>query len=229
MIERTNIIDFGRYRIVTITTGKPWQAHAYLVVFQPTGDQVLLDPGDEAQELIKIVLEYGAKLRLVMLTHGHHDHIGAAAEVCRHFDIPCRLHMADVRLLRHAPMYALRFAGKKIQAPEDYLLLDGGDTFEIGEETLRVIHTPGHSPGSVCYHLGGVLFTGDTLFRERVGRTDLPRADSTQLHQSVDRILMEVSHDTIILPGHGRRWTIGQAVAWWRETAVSPPAFDRFE
>jgi glyoxylase-like metal-dependent hydrolase (beta-lactamase superfamily II) len=178
----------------------------------------LVDPGNAAARILEILLASGGQLRHVLLTHAHHDHVAAAAAVCRHFGLIPELHTADRRILRHAPLYALRFSGLKIEIPERCRTYEGEPEFEFGERCITTIHTPGHTPGSVCYLIDGFVFTGDTLFYKRHGRTDLPGGNRDLLGQSVARLLDVVSPDSLLLPGHGGTWEASQARDWWRET-----------
>ncbi len=205
----------GDFQVDTFITGAPWKENCYLVRHVPSGQQAVVDPGDDA-EAISQAMTAGGPLRYVLLTHAHHDHVGAAAAICRRFDVPCDLHQADVRLLRHAPMYALRFAGKKIDAPESLRPFEAAPGLQLGGEAITVLHTPGHTAGSVCYCLPGVVFTGDTLLREGVGRTDLPGADLALLKESVTRLLAQLPPEALLLAGHGRPWTAAEAGRWWQ-------------
>jgi hydroxyacylglutathione hydrolase len=207
----------GDYQIDTFVTGAPWKENCYLVRHLPSGEQAVLDPGDDAETIISAIAE-GGPLRFVLLTHAHHDHVGAVAAICHHFNLPCDLHQADVRLLRHAPMYALRFAGKKIDPPEVVRTFEAAPAFQLGGQAMTVLHTPGHTAGSVCYCLAGAAFTGDTLLHEGVGRTDLPGADANLLKASVTCLLAQLPPETLLLAGHGRPWTAAEARAWWSST-----------
>ena len=148
----------GEYNITTIPTGEPWNENCYLVHHSFSGEGVLIDPGGSAELIIRSVEETGMRLRYILLTHAHHDHVGAVAVVCRRFQLPCQLHMGDARLLRHAPMYALRFAGKKIEQPEPAVIYDGQPVLEFGSQSIAIMHTPGHTTGSVCIDFGDFIF-----------------------------------------------------------------------
>ena len=117
-MERLPDLHAGHYRVKTLVTGGTWKENCYIVQHD-SGDLCLIDPGDDAEEIISVVEESQGTPRKILLTHAHHDHVGAAAAVSRRFDIPCELHQADLRLLHHAPMYGLRFANKKIEVPKD--------------------------------------------------------------------------------------------------------------
>jgi hydroxyacylglutathione hydrolase len=219
----------GEFDIQTIKSGAPWKENCYLVRHLPTGEQAVIDPGADAETIIRAVIANGLDLAQLWLTHAHHDHIVAVAGLCRHFGISCHLHKADQRLLRHGPMYALRFAGLQIEAPTDVKLFETPCQFQLGGSRVDIIHTPGHTPGGVCYSLEGFVFTGDILTYEHVGRTDLPGGDETLIKASVNHILENLPAETVLFGGHGRPWTVHQARSWWQTAQSDPPRVDSFE
>jgi glyoxylase-like metal-dependent hydrolase (beta-lactamase superfamily II) len=212
--------------VTTIVTGQRWKQNCYLLEHPASGDAVVIDPGDDADEIWRALSARGSRLRYILLTHGHYDHVGAAASIARMSGLPCSLHRADTRTLRHAPAYGLRFEGKRVEPVdlEDVTLFDDGQTFPLAGYDITAIHTPGHTPGSVVYCVAGRAFTGDTLFHRRIGRTDLPGGDAATLESSIERLLDRLDDDTVVLPGHGRPSTIGDVRAWWaseRNTATA--------
>ena len=217
----------GGCDITCIVTGNKWKQNTYIVTQASSVNTVIVDPGDCGELIIGQIEGAGAKVRRILLTHPHHDHVGAAQLVSEHFGIACELHTDDVRLLMHAPMYALSFAKKKITAVSNFRPL--AELAPVGEEpAMRALHTPGHTKGSVCYLFDGFVFTGDTLLYEHVGRTDLPGASAEDIARSIGRLLDAACDETTIFPGHGRPWTIGAAKRWWRETGASPARYDNF-
>jgi hydroxyacylglutathione hydrolase len=219
----------GQYRILRIVTGEAWRENCYLVTHVPSGELAVIDPGDDADSIIRSVLESGGRLRHILLTHAHHDHVGAVAALCGRFDLACDIHKDDARLLRHAPMYAMLFAHKHIEPPGPLRLFEDQPALQLGERSVHVIHTPGHTFGSACYDFGGFVFTGDTLLYQCIGRTDLPGSDAKTLAASVTRLLDLLAGDTVIFPGHGRKWTLSEAKNWWREVAASAPQHKHFD
>jgi len=210
-------------RVVTLVTGGEWHVNCYVLRDIATGDQIVLDPGDEPVR-IAAELTNGGVVKGVLVTHAHHDHVGAVAPLCRELGLPAQVHSADQRLMRHAPMYAQRFANRMIEVPapvEAFASL----SFKLGDSSFQIVPTPGHTQGSVVLATQGAVFTGDTLLREHVGRTDLPGANARQLAESVTALLDRSADDTIIFSGHGRPWTIGEARVWWADAAAAPPAF----
>jgi hydroxyacylglutathione hydrolase len=226
-VESTHSV--GPYRILRIVTGEIWRENCYLAIHAPSGQMALVDPGDDADSIIRATVESGTRLQHVLLTHAHHDHVGAVAALYRRFGLACEVHDDDVRLLRHAPMYALRFAQKQIETPAPFRAFKDQPTFHVGEQPVQVIHTPGHTSGSVCYNFGGFVFTGDTLLYQRVGRSDLPGGDPKLLVASVNQLLERLPGDTVVFPGHGRPWTLGEARTWWGGAAGSAPEHKQFE
>ena len=217
----------GTCNITCIVTGEKWKQNTYMVTQLSSSNTIIVDPGDNADLIINHIQGRGGRVTRILLTHPHHDHVGAAAQVSEHFNVACELHKLDVRLLMHAPMYALRFANKKISSVSRF------QPFEelhmgSGAPALSSIHTPGHTKGSVCYLFDGFVFTGDTLLYQHVGRTDLPGGSAEEIAGSVSKVLGHLSDETLIFPGHGKPWTIGEAKAWWRETEITPPRYNNF-
>ena len=219
----------GEFGIQTIRSGAPWKENCYLLRHLSTGEQAVIDPGADAETIIRAVLANGSELAQLWLTHAHHDHIGAAAGLCQRFGLPCSLHKADQRLLHRGAMYALRFAGLQIEVPTNVQFFETPCQFQLGGHRVDVIHTPGHTPGGVCYALEGFVFTGDILIYEHVGRTDLPGGDEMLIKASVNHILESLPAETVLFGGHGRSWTVTQARRWWQTAQSDPPRVDSFE
>ena len=227
--RRGGLLGADQLQIDTITTGGPWGANCYLLTHRITRELVVVDPGDEARKIIEAITARDAMVRAILLTHAHFDHVGAAAELSRHFELPCQLHRDDLRLLRHAPMYAARFAQKRMEPVDSYATYDMAPSISIAGQDLSFYSCPGHTRGSVAMRLGDVVLTGDTLLNGCVGRTDLPGADLASLIASVQMLLQTLPPHVVVLPGHGAPWTVGQARAWWRSAMSDPPQYDRFE
>ena len=187
----------------------PLETNCYLVYDEETRDCLIIDPGAEGEKVFPVVAEENLKPAAIINTHGHIDHIGANRDMKDKYDVPLYLHPADKDLTTRFHQLELSlFLGAKDSPPADHPLHDG-DRIRVGNGALRVLHTPGHSPGSVCLQAGDFLLSGDTLFFEGVGRTDLPGGDARQLERSIRDRLMTLPDETEVLPGHGPLTTIG--------------------
>jgi hydroxyacylglutathione hydrolase len=224
-----NLFEYaqGDCNVTCIVTGEQWKQNTYIVTQLSSANTIIIDPGDNADFIISHILRGSGKVTRILLTHPHHDHVGAAARVSEYFNVECELHKQDVRLLIHAPMYALRFANKIIPAVTRYQLFE--ELYMTTESPVqRAIHTPGHTKGSTCYLFDGFVFSGDTLLYKKVGRTDLPGSSLEDLKQSIETFLCTLADETTIFPGHGEPWTIGEAKEWWRELDGEPLALKSF-
>ena len=119
-------------------------------------------------------------------------------------------------------MYAWRFAQKRIELPTPYVTHEEGPALQLGGQPIELLHTPGHTSGSVCYAVGGAVFTGDTLLYRHVGRVDLPGSDVLLIRPSIDYLIQRLSPETIVLPGHGRPWSMREAQVWWAAADALP-------
>lgn len=178
------------------------QTNCYLFFETANRNCFVIDPGDEAEKILALIAEEKLLPQAVVLTHGHPDHFGAAAVLIDRFRIPLWIHEADEKAMRSANgrSLAAMFA-VELPPPAGRLLVDG-DLLSLDGLELRVIHTPGHSRGSISLYGGSLLFSGDTLFKGDVGRTDLPGGDEEEMRRSLDKI-SKLPPNTVILPGHG--------------------------
>jgi glyoxylase-like metal-dependent hydrolase (beta-lactamase superfamily II) len=167
----------------------------------------IIDPGAETERILALIEREKLLPEAVILTHGHADHVGAAGALLSHFHLPLWLHEADEKEMRS--QFGLEIAtlfGIELPPAASRLLTDG-EILASGDLKLEVMHSPGHSPGSILLYGEGLLFTGDTLFKNDVGRTDLPGGDDRQLRGSLDKI-RKFPPATVILPGHGESSTL---------------------
>jgi glyoxylase-like metal-dependent hydrolase (beta-lactamase superfamily II) len=190
------------YRGDTVTITKlcvgSWENNTYVVKCRATGAGVVIDAAAEPDIILGATA--GIAIEAILTTHGHFDHVGAATAVATELDIPWRLHAADADTFQLDP---------------DEPLVPG--TIGVGRATIRAVHTPGHTPGSTCFAVDGVLLSGDTLFPGGPGATRGPGADFATIMDSLDS-LFTLPTDTLVLPGHGLDTTIGSeaphAAAW---------------
>ena len=173
--------------------------NTYLITDDATGFKAIIDPGYYGMD-VRYDIQNNAYLKYVLLTHGHHDHFLAAKDYVEEYSaVRFAAPEKDMALLRAYP----------VECPEPSVLLKDGDVITLGETELRVIETPGHTGGGVCFATDREIFTGDTLFRLSVGRTDLPTGDWTALLHSISEKLYTLNEDLIVYPGHGDPTTIG--------------------
>ncbi len=195
------------YKLVVVG---PLDTNCYLVYCDETLDCAVIDPGAEAERIFPLVLELELKLVAILNTHGHIDHIGANKDVKDKFNVPLCIHSLDSPLLEKIQEFELSFfLGAKESPPADRLLEDK-DTIRFGKSSLRVVHTPGHTPGSVSFLGDGIVFSGDTLFFGGVGRTDLPGGSTKDLEKSIKEKILTLPPETIVLPGHGPMTSVGE-------------------
>jgi hydroxyacylglutathione hydrolase len=196
----------------TVPVG-PLQCNCSIVADPDAGVAVIIDPGDEPEKILQALAVTKCRAVALLHTHGHFDHIGGTAEVKRRTGAAIRIHDADRPLYDALPDQA-GFFGLSAEAP---LPPDGGfadgESIAVGRYSLSVIHTPGHSPGSTCFFLEGdpaILFSGDTLFRRSIGRTDLWGGDTPTILASIREKLYALGPDTRVVCGHGPDTTIGE-------------------
>jgi glyoxylase-like metal-dependent hydrolase (beta-lactamase superfamily II) len=174
---------------------------AYLVGDEEAGKGLVIDPADETEMLISKAEKFGLEITYIVNTHSHVDHIMGNAEMKRRTGAKIIVHEAEEEWLARTPSYMLDTFGAEPSPPADMTVKEG-DSITVGRASLRVIHTPGHSPGGIGLHGDGVVFTGDTLFVGSVGRTDFPYASWEQLEHSIRTKLYGLPEHTIVYPGH---------------------------
>lgn len=184
-------------KIVTLHTTM-LETGTYVVI--NGGRAFVVDPGADAERIIAAAEAEGAKIEWVLLTHAHFDHIGAAAALQRE-GARIILHRDDVKLIKSFQNLSV-LAGVKVEHFIPDVTVAGGETLDVAGVSVKVIHTPGHTAGSVCYVAGDVIFSGDTLFALSYGRTDFPTGSFAQLKNSVVNKLFALEGDYKVLPGH---------------------------
>ncbi|MFC1965667.1 MBL fold metallo-hydrolase [Chloroflexota bacterium] len=187
----------------------PFASNCYIVGAESNKEGVIIDPGAEANNILKRVKDLELEIKLIVLTHGHTDHIGSLKEVKDATGAEVAIHANDARFLQAGQPLGTSY-GLSFQAPPPPdRLLEGGDSIDIGDLHFLVIHTPGHTTGGICLLAEGVVFTGDTLFNFGIGRFDMPGGSGSQLMNSITTKLMVLPDKTAVYPGHGPETTIG--------------------
>ena len=201
--------------LITQAAAPPFYKNGYLLGCDTTREAVLIDPGDEVDELIRTVSDRRLLVRHVLLTHAHLDHITGVARAKTAFaDAPVVLHAADLPLYEAIVQQGLMFGLAVQQQPPPDRFYAPDEIIRFGTHTIHVHHTPGHSPGGVCLEVadaegeGPDLFVGDTLFAGSIGRTDLPGGDYGTLIRSIREVLFPLGDSARVYPGHGEPTTI---------------------
>jgi len=194
---------------------EPFLKNGYVLGCEETREGVLVDPGDEVEELLEAVRAHDLQIRYILLTHAHLDHITGVKRAREVLQAPVGLHEADNFLYRAIVQQGMAF-GLRVEAqpPVDFFY-DGDGPLQFGRYRVWIRHTPGHCPGGVCLEVGRedqrerVLIVGDTLFAGSIGRTDLPGGDTATLLRSIRSVLLTFPDETMVYSGHGRPTTVG--------------------
>jgi hydroxyacylglutathione hydrolase len=201
--------DLGTMPIVACITVGMFEENCYLYACPKTREAVILDPGDEAPRILEAIQDLKLLPKYIINTHGHIDHICAIDEISSAYPVPLAIHPADAAL--YSDVYNALIYGRTppIVKRSPDLLLQEGDTISFGTLTLKVLHTPGHTPGGICLvSPSHCVFSGDTLFYRSIGRTDLPGGNYAQIEQSIRNKLYTLEDDLVVFPGHGQPTTI---------------------
>lgn len=185
------------------------KTNCYFVINMVSNQVIIIDPADQAASIRQKIEEKQWKPVAVLLTHGHYDHIMAAKELSEEYNIPLYASEAEVELLQN-PEINMSFTMNHNYSLTPDVLVKDNEILNLANMKIKVLQTPGHTAGGVCYYLyeNDVLFSGDTLFFESVGRTDLPTGNSAQLFESIRNKLMVLKDEIEVYPGHGQYTTI---------------------
>jgi glyoxylase-like metal-dependent hydrolase (beta-lactamase superfamily II) len=187
-----------------------FEENCWIVGSRQSGEAICIDPGDEPDKILALARDMGVRIKTIANSHGHADHILGVAGVQRATGARFVLHAADLELVRHGWQGMAARMGIDVSEPppEPDGFVAHGENVEVAGVRLRVIGTPGHTPGSVSYYSEGLLFSGDTLFRDSIGRTDTPGGSFEEEMESIVRQLLALPDDTVVLPGHMEQTTI---------------------
>jgi len=198
--------------ILEVRSVEPFFKNGFVVGCEDTREGVMIDPGDDVEQLLEAARHHGLKITSILLTHAHLDHVTGVGKAKAALGVPVWLHKDDnflyERVVEQGQMFGIRV---EPQPPVDHFY-DGEGPLTFGRYEVRVLHTPGHCPGGVCLAIGKepVLFVGDTLFAGSIGRTDLPGGDLDTLLRSIREVLFSFPDATVVWPGHGEATTIGR-------------------
>ncbi|OGU00735.1 MAG: MBL fold metallo-hydrolase [Geobacteraceae bacterium GWC2_48_7] len=193
-----------------ITVG-PLAVNSFILACETSRQGIVVDSGGDGAKIIAAVERLGVKIDHIISTHGHFDHIGANRELLQHFGARYLIHAADVPMLERATDVARAYGMQGENSPQPDKLLTDGLEIDFGLHRLKVLHTPGHTQGGCCLYLEKekLIITGDTLFADSIGRTDLPGGSHEQLLESIRTKLFTLPDDVTAWPGHGPETTIG--------------------
>ena len=179
---------------------------------EATREAIVVDPGDEIEKITDVLDQYGLKVTAIVITHAHIDHVAGAQKLRALTGAPVYMNESDRELLNHLDVQANWLGVEPPPRPEVDQAATDGAKLRLGGSDFQVIHTPGHTQGSLCLWIPAenTLVAGDTLFRDSIGRTDLPGGDGRKLLQSIKTRLLELPESAVVIPGHGPRTTIGR-------------------
>ncbi len=188
----------------------PLEVNCYILWDRKSREAVVIDPGGDAGAVINTVKREGLKVKYIVNTHGHFDHVGGNAEVKAYTGAQVAIHGNDAPLLKESHEHGILFGVKTPEQDEPEILLKDGDVIKAGEIKMRVLHTPGHTKGGICLYdkKKGRVFTGDTLFAGSIGRTDFPGGSYDEIMDSIKKKILPLGGFVRVFPGHGPETTI---------------------
>ncbi|MDR4497968.1 MAG: MBL fold metallo-hydrolase [Candidatus Scalindua sp.] len=187
----------------------PLEVNCYIIGCEESREAAIIDPGGDADEIIRVIQNEGLKPEFIINTHAHFDHVGAVRAIQEHFKIDFLLHKDDLFLIEHLDEQVMQFGLDRVAKPEVNKFVKNGDNVSLGKMTIKTIHTPGHTPGGVCYYVDNNVFVGDTLFAGSIGRTDFPGSSYEQLIHSIKENLFPLGDSVVVYSGHGPSTSIG--------------------
>ncbi len=188
----------------------PLQVNCFILADEKTKEAVVIDPGDDAADILAAVRDKALRVKYIVNTHGHFDHVGANKAVKDATGAEILMHEADAPLLADAEDQAIIYGMRVPPPPRPDRFVGDGDAITAGEISLKVLHTPGHTPGGISLLEQGMVFTGDALFAGSIGRTDFPGGDLMTLIGGIRKKLLTLPDETRVFSGHGPASTIGE-------------------
>ena len=195
---------------ILVRPAGPYEVNVILVWCDRTKKAALFDPAGDSEFMIEQIERKGLDLRYLINTHGHLDHIFENHVIKSRFGVPLLIHPLDRPMLADPSKNLSLYAGDPVVSPDADGTLEDGDTVQIGDESLRALHVPGHTPGSLVFYQPGLLISGDTLFAGGVGRTDFPGSNEQMLCEQIRSKIYSLPEDTVVYPGHGPQTTVGE-------------------
>lgn len=206
-------LDKNNLAIESLTLGQ-LETNCYIPWCKKTKQCIVIDPADSAQTITQIIIDLQLKPLCIVFTHAHFDHVLGSLELKLNFDLPIFMHQNDVKLLKTAQKSGSYWLKRVVDPVPTVTKTISEDTIlKIGNSELRAIHTPGHTPGSICLFANEprpLLFTGDTLFKAGVGRTDFEYSSPADLNKSIEKLFNNLPGETICFPGHGSYTILSQ-------------------
>ncbi len=187
-----------------------FEVNCYILWDEKDKEAIGVDPGEEGERIIEVIRKDSLKIRSIVNTHTHIDHIGANDFLREKTEAPLLVHSADVFLLQNAELNLSTLTGKDRSFGLPDRVLEEGDEIRVGGFSLRILHTAGHTPGSICLYGDNKLFSGDTLFAGGIGRTDLAGGNHKELQKSIKDKILTLPDEVVVYPGHGPSTTVGK-------------------
>ena len=197
-----------KYFLKTVVVGELY-TNCYILVDKNSLEGVVIDPGDEFDKIFNVIQKSKINIKYIINTHAHFDHIGADKELKNKTKADLLIHKEDYNIFKDSLKSLSEFKGINLIVEPDRFLKEG-DAINVGELSLKIIHTPGHTPGGISIKCEDIIFCGDSLFKDGIGRTDIPFASYNVLMNSIKNKLLILPEDTKVYPGHGEPTTIGE-------------------
>ncbi len=186
------------------------EVNCYIVGDKEKNEWAVIDPGGDPEKILGVIKEKNVRVKFIINTHGHPDHTGADSKIKQETGAPIYIHKADATFTTGIFNQLARLTGINGSSFKPDHFLEDGDTLSLGDISLKVLHTPGHTRGGICLFFNNVLFCGDTLFAGSIGRTDLPGGSLPTLLKSIREKLFSLPDDVVVYPGHGPQTTLGE-------------------